>query len=485
MLARARNLRHSSAEEKDKSLSSLFETIETLDGLMETAKSEKSNMMIAEAAAHFYSGSRTGVNLYSNDHAMSTLRAQNTLCGAIILGNLPLVQTLLRDRIDIDVNVESACFGLPLLLAAAWGHVGIFQHLLKCGADPCNLSHDVEEAGQMSNHSPDSRKHIHCPRGSALRSAAGAGHRKILQQLLGLAPDQRILTTSPEYSHAIVSAAQGGHIDSVELLVRSTGHSLAELPDTLHEEILWAAARGGHVRVARLLLDDPELQVDVNAQRVGRFKNGSALQLAAARGDTVMATLLVEHYGADVDLQSYENGVGFPYEIAARAGHRETLEFLLTASGDEQAITRSFKSAARGAQVGVLAWLVARYGCGIAAVQAYPDQAADNSDTVGQVALMYAIVDPAPGVILFLVHEAGVPLNQGFTALEGMLPVVVAKMESSRRIVDLLLTLGAEDVTVDEEDLRRNRLWESFTTEEGPLHTIRGVRVSERTWQWV
>lgn len=487
MLARARHLGTSpaNANDKDKSLSFLFETIETLDGFLEAPKGEKSNFRIAEAAAHFYSGSKTAARLYSNDNTMATLRGQNTLCGAIVLGHLPLVQALVRDRTDIDINMESACFGLPLHLAAAWGHVVVLQHLLNSGADPCALSHDAEEVDPRSYYPRGSRQHIHCPKGSALSSAAGAGHTEILRQLLSLAPDRRLPATNPEYFRAIVSAAQGGHMDCIELLVHFTGRALADLPSTLHEQILWAAARGGHSRVAKMLLYDPQLQLDVNVQRLGRFKNGSALHIAASRGDEVFVKFLVERYGADVDLESYENGVGCPYEIAARAGHRETLDVLLNASDDKHAITRTFKSAARGAQVGILAWLVARYGREIAAVEAYPDKAADNNDTVGQVALMYAIVDPAPGVIMFLVLEAGVPLHKPFLSLGGMRPVAVAKTESSRRIVDLLLRLGAEDITVDEDDLRGNRLWESFTTEKGPLYTIRGVRVSERTWQWV
>ncbi|KAJ4391251.1 hypothetical protein N0V93_004868 [Gnomoniopsis smithogilvyi] len=490
MMARAKRLGASPTGKQDKSLSFLVDTIESLDELMEVARSEQvqeqRGLMIAEAAAHFYFGSRADLKLfYDNGNNLIAHRSQNTLCGAIILGNLSLVQALLRDRTDIDVNIESACFGLPLHLASAWGHVAIFQHLLNSGANPNALSHEAEEIDHILDHNPGSGQHIHSPKGSALSAAAGSGHEIIVQKLLSLPLDRRDRGTSPEYSHAIISATRGGHIGCIELLVRATGRPLAELPNALHEQMLWAAARGGYPNVVSLLLDDPQLQLDVNTQRLGRLKNGSALHLAAARGDTALATLLVERYGADVDLESYEHGVGCPYEIAARAGHRETLEFLLTASGDEHAVTRAFQSAARGAQLGILAWLLARYGREIAAIQAYPDMAASNNDTVGQVALVRAIVDPAPGVILFLVREAHVSLNEGFASLGGMLPVAVAKTESSRWVVDLLLRLGAEDVTVDEDHLRANSSWESFTTEEGPLYTIRGVRVSERTWQWV
>lgn len=82
-------------------------------------------------------------------------------------------------------------------------------------------------------------------------------------------------------------------------------------------------------------------------------------------------------------------------------------------------------------------------------------------------------------------REAGVSLYEGFRSLGGMLPVTLAKPQSSRWIVDLLLSLGAEDCEVEEGDIRANEDWESFTSETEPLRTIRGVRVSKRTWQWV
>lgn len=117
MLARAKNLGISPAHDKEKSFSFLFETIETLDGFMETPKGVKSNFRIAEAAAHFYSGSKTEARLYSNDNTMVTLRRQDTLCGAIVLGHLPIVQASVRDETDIDVNVESASYFFRIFLA--------------------------------------------------------------------------------------------------------------------------------------------------------------------------------------------------------------------------------------------------------------------------------------------------------------------------------------------------------------------------------
>ncbi|KAK7734295.1 hypothetical protein SLS53_007945 [Cytospora paraplurivora] len=178
-------------------------------------------------------------------------------------------------------------------------------------------------------------------------------------------PNPTWAATSPEYRHALFSAAQGGHIGCIELLLRATGRPLAEFAnehDELCEKMLCAAARGGHIDVPSLLLDDPQLQLDVNAQGFGAVSNGSALHIAATRGDTALTKILVDRYGADVDLAADESFRKCPYEIAARAGHTETLKFLLSVSAREDAVTNAFHSASRGAQLGIMAWLVARYG---------------------------------------------------------------------------------------------------------------------------
>ena len=75
------------------------------------------------------------------------MKAQNLLCGAIVAGDLVLVQSLLRGSqspTTVVVNKESPYFGRPLHLAAAWGHLEIVQYLLDSGADP-HLRTDGDE----------------------------------------------------------------------------------------------------------------------------------------------------------------------------------------------------------------------------------------------------------------------------------------------------------------------------------------------------
>lgn len=129
---------------------------------------------------------------------------------------------------------------------------------------------------------------------------------------------------------------------------------------------------------------------------------------------------------------------------------------------------------------------MARYGRDICARKFSYDVPADDDETVGQIALLYAIIDPAPDVVLFLVGvKQVVTLDEGFRSIGGMLPVMLANTESSRWVVDLLLRLAAKDVEMEEEDIKGNWHWDDFTSGKGYLNTICGVRVSERTWRCV
>lgn len=478
---------------KDESLSFMADVLDILDELIGTAASEdeleQRHLMIAEAVAFQYFGGGRKAELigHVSTDALS-FQKHSLLCGAIVLGNLPLVQNLLTDTADIDVNAENSLFGLPLHLAGSWGHITIVQYLIASGADPRKLSHDQEYYNETFEHIPNHYHQPHNPSGSVLRAAAISGHDAVVQLLLDLPPEQRIPATDAEHLHAIVAAAQGGHLGCIELIVRDTGKPLAELPSSLHKHMLWEAARYGRPGVMRLLLEDPRINLDVDVQKQGRCRHGSALNLASARGNLQTVKLLLERYGADPALMPCGPNVEIPYDTAARAGHREVLEVLLDAVNSEDSRLHAFRSAARGAQVGILRWLMERYGHDIARRKVPRRTTWDDNDEVGKVALWYAIVQPAPGVLTFLVREAGVPLNEGVgPCFVDTLPMVIAKTCSSRWVADLMLRLGAEDVAADEEEFRMNCRWENRESATGLnnfLTTVRGVQVSTRTWQW-
>lgn len=231
---------------------------------------------------------------------------------------------------------------------------------------------------------------------------------------------------------------------------------------------LWMA-RSGEVR---FLLHEQKLPIDINEQVGGATPRDSALSMAALRGDLQMAELLLG-YGADPDLVPWHRSTGQnAIELAARGGHVDVLGVLPGASKDEHSPARAFRAASRAARVRTLRWLMARWG------DIAWRETSTGGGQVGRLALVYAIVDPAPDVVRFLVMEAGVPLNEGHEyVLQGRLPVAIAKTDGSRWIYELLLRLGAEDVEVDEEERALNDRWEGFESETGPVCGIRGVAV--------
>lgn len=408
---------------------------------------------------------------------------QDILCAAVVLGDLQLVRHVLHgpllapyDRQRADVNAVSDFFGLPLHVAAAHGHSTIFCELLDSGADP--HIKDAEDGSGNLDFYFDLEPHLCNAQRSALHAAALGGNEDIVRILLDLGSGDWM--KPPQCFHAMVAATAGGHLECLELLLHAPCGTPPGLPLGLGQSLFWHAARYGRLDLVRFLLHKQKLPIDINEQVGGATPRDSALSMAALRGNLQMVELLLG-YGADPDLVPWHRSMGQnAIELAARGGHIDVLSVLLGTSKDEHSPARAFRAAARAAQVRTLRWLMAR--CGEIASR----ETSKGNGQVGRLALVYAIMDPAPDVLRFLVMEAGVPLNEGHEdVLQGRLPIEIAKMEGSRWIYELLLRLGAQDVEVDEEERALNDRWESFESETGPVCGIRGVAVRERTWQWV
>ncbi|RDL42245.1 uncharacterized protein BP5553_02224 [Venustampulla echinocandica] len=463
LLAKSR----SSEVTEDDRLSVIASVNQALDGLTHASEERRleQHQMIAEAVAHKYRGSPFERENANRDISVD-IEAQNLLCGAIVLGNMRLVNYLLQQRpcALAAVNTESPYFGQPLQLAAAWDHIDVVRYLLACGADPHRTSEDSEDG---TNWVPDMKLGMawgsvyRNPSGSALRAAVLTGHNDIAHLLLE--PQYRLSHVKVEYFRAVLTAAQTGNLHLIELLIKMTGKTLSNFSG-LGQEMLYVAAYYGQQEVVRMLLESGVSGVDVSEIPSKDVGHEGALSLAAQRGNATMVSFLLAH-GAEVNFSLYNQSRHDPIHAAAIRGHQEVVEILLE-HGDSS--ERALRNAADGGQLHLVKWLLNKD-------PKLPRKTWPDGREVGKEALQRAIVVKSPEVITLLVNS-GVPLNDGYEDWE--IPIVWAKQLAADWIVNLLLALGAENRDVDEdtpEDVPQNH-WEGMRRG--------GVRLTQRTWEW-
>ncbi|KAH8885863.1 ankyrin [Thozetella sp. PMI_491] len=385
-----------------------------------------------EAASEHYRGYH-----YDPKDIDKEAAALNVLCGAIAIGNLALVQSLLQEKspkLSACLNQQSSEFGYPLHLAAAWGHVHVVQHLLDCGADPRISSHDRRrlpvDVWQKGRGSSALICVYHVSVGSPLGIAIMNGHddtvRLLLEPRYLLSPvEQR-----PEFTRALIAGARAGHLHLIHALLDATGESINNHP-WLGENMLWEACRYSHEDVVQMLLDSG-VDIDATPRPESLCRYGRALSLAAWVGDSRMVRFLLER-GAKVNLERVKYQ---PIVYAALRGHQEVVEILIE----------------RGASVDKAFWTATR----------------ENQD-----ALVQAIINKNPRFISFLVG-AGVSLNQ---PAGQELPIITAQL-SAPWIVDHLRSLGAEG---GESGIQPERSEDEVREQQ----CYGRIYVLKRTWEWV
>ena len=103
-------------------------------------------------------------------------------------------------------------------IAAAWGHADIVGFLLDSGAD-LRATSGFPKPDWRLQYPNDARRHIfRCPDDTALQDAALGGHNEVIRVLLARKYQPSFKRQKNAYYRAMVAAARGGHLDTLELL---------------------------------------------------------------------------------------------------------------------------------------------------------------------------------------------------------------------------------------------------------------------------
>lgn len=401
------------------------------------------------------------VQLVQEESINHSFEAQNLLSGAVVSGNLAVLASLVQQNehlsIPVEANNTTPYFPNLLTLAAMCGHLDMVRYLLSCGVqlDSISSSRDYQRYRHLDLTSWHVQSEInrslilHVKPRSALRTSVFGGHGDIVHWLLR--PEYRLPITHLEYLSAIVAGAKAGRLDLINALFEVIGKKLSDFPE-LENEMMWAATRYNQKHVVQKLLDEG---ADINAFPDANIRPcHSALHIAASLGNVSMVRFLIER-GADVHLNGANSFGHLPVEGAARSGQEEVVELLINEHGANPA--SALQSAAKGSQSRLIKYLLDRF----------PDLPFGNAGGDGHIALLRALATKNTRAITFLV-EAGVDINDDRFGV----PYDEANNAGlGRWVCKHLISLGA-----------RSSGGDTFKDEQNS--SVRGVLVSERTWDW-
>lgn len=367
-------------------------------------------------------------------------------------------------------------------MAASWGHIELVRYLLENGAN----SHILEGWGlerkgpQVCGNEPwqdtySNRQYAplelqlwqqsdRSTQGSALRAAVLNGQDEIARLLLQ--PPYCISTVCCEYFTALIATCRFGHIEMMQLLINTTKRDLlVEIP-WLAEELLRSASYFKQTPMVQWLIDRG---TNLNAPHSLRHHLiPCALSSACGQGNLPLVRLLLKH-GARADYDHILNRAFSynPIEIAARHGHLEIVELLLEHDG--VSAETALAEAASGNQTHIITWFCRRDASLLS------HKLSQHCDSlVGDFALSMAISHLNRTMAEILVSTGRLSLDKP-DCYSNRHRILYAKTSQGPLRTIFLLSLGAKDVEVPEEEIRKD----------DEIHYRSGeVYISERSREW-
>ncbi|CAH1797675.1 unnamed protein product [Owenia fusiformis] len=275
------------------------------------------------------------------------------LCLAIKLGNFNAVKLLVRS--GCDVNQCDGYGNTPVHLAVTYNYIKILRMLLKQGCNlnifnmndkaPLHLATDLGNVAAIKNMVLASTGKIAFEAqlsDLSLRDHDNASHacnQMVRSGRTCVTSCDLDLQTQLGNETALHIAVRLNHVQLTKFFLRS-GAS-ANITNTINQTPLYKACLGGHIEVARALLDGgadlhhlPDklsdtrsISTNISAWSTNRNRNSTLIHVAIVQSNLEMVKLLVE-YGVDLNDQDESGETALSYAITS--GNVDIVQFLIS-----------------------------------------------------------------------------------------------------------------------------------------------------------
>ncbi|XP_067685531.1 serine/threonine-protein phosphatase 6 regulatory ankyrin repeat subunit A-like [Haliotis asinina] len=346
----------------------------------------------------------TGANLSVLDNADN-----NILHIACMEGNLEIVNYLIsRNIIDIDSRGDHGT--TPLMLAARFGKMEMFNFLLKTGA---NISKEDDDGENI------------------LHKSCKGGNVDIVKDVI----THRVLYVNSTDNNGITPlmlAAGYGNKVVFQLLIDRAADTSAK--DDTDRTILHWACEGGNVKIVKDLLT--QCTVDINSND---RKGMTPLLFAAYHGKSDVLGLLIKKGANALAVDHRKRNI---LHLSCTGGHVDAVWYVLNhtsvdINGKDHTETTPVLLAAYHGEIKVFDILVEN-GADLTAVDKYGDNILHCACHGGSVEITNRIL-----------MQNIVDINSKGDG--GMTPVLMAASEGEKEVFDFLVTQGADLLVTDED----------------------------------